>query len=314
MEAKTKKTELALKQASSEVAAFVVDVKKEVAAIVEKFGSIVPMANTISGYEFCQQVRKEVQPIKVALDKARKQLKEPIIKAGKLVDAELNPEILKLEAVYKPFVSAYQNIDNQKKIAEAARQVKMEEAFEKMRLVVLESVGKPSLVIEALIDDFADFDMNPKVFMDRKDEAIGKYHEIMNTLSDSLIKAKEAEAQQEKYEEMLARESEMQKKQEEFERREAAHDKKLQDEADKKERQEQQRLDEIKHKKQDELTRAEIKAELIQESEAKPEIVDQFIEGYLKCLDDNKHLALGMDDFKSRSIAKFRIKINSDQK
>jgi len=314
MEAKTKKTELALKQASSEVAAFVVDVKKEVAAIVEKFGSIVPMANTISGYEFCQQVRKEVQPIKVALDKARKQLKEPIIKAGKLVDAELNPEILKLEAVYKPFVSAYQNIDNQKKIAEAARQVKMEEAFEKMRLVVLESVGKPSLVIEALIDDFADFDMNPKVFMDRKDEAIGKYHEIMNTLSDSLIRAKEAEAQQEKYEEMLARESEMQKKQEEFERREAAHDKKLQDEADKKERQEQQRLDEIKHKKQDELTRAEIKAELIQESEAKPEIVDQFIEGYLKCLDDNKHLALGMDDFKSRSIAKFRIKINSDQK
>ena len=212
MEAKTKKTELALKQASSEVAAFVVDVKKEVAAIVEKFGSIVPMANTISGYEFCQQVRKEVQPIKVALDKARKQLKEPIIKAGKLVDAELNPEILKLEAVYKPFVSAYQNIDNQKKIAEAARQVKMEEAFEKMRLVVLESVGKPSLVIEALIDDFADFDMNPKVFMDRKDEAIGKYHEIMNTLSDSLIRAKEAEAQQEKYEEMLARESEMQKK------------------------------------------------------------------------------------------------------
>ena len=314
MEAKTKKTELALKQASSEVAAFVVDVKKEVAAIVEKFGSIVPMANTISGYEFCQQVRKEVQPIKVALDNARKQLKEPIIKAGKLVDAELNPEILKLEAVYKPFVSAYQNIDNQKKIAEAARQVKMEEAFEKMRLVVLESVGKPSLVIEALIDDFADFDMNPKVFMDRKDEAIGKYHEIMNTLSDSLIRAKEAEAQQEKYEEMLARESEMQKKQEEFERREAAHDKKLQDEADKKERQEQQRLDEIKHKKQDELTRAEIKAELIQESEAKPEIVDQFIEGYLKCLDDNKHLALGMDDFKSRSIAKFRIKINSDQK
>ena len=314
MEAKTKKTELALKQASSEVAAFVVDVKKEVAAIVEKFGSIVPMANTKEGYEFCQQVRKEVQPIKVALDKARKQLKEPIIKAGKLVDAELNPEILKLEAVYKPFVSAYQNIDNQKKIAEAARQVKMEEAFERMRLVVLESVGKPSLVIEALIDDFADFDMNPKVFMDRKDEAIGKYHEIMNTLSDSLIRAKEAEAQQEKYEEMLARESEMQKKQEEFERREAAHDKKLQDEADKKERQEQQRLDEIKYKKQDELTRAEIKAELIQESEAKPEIVDQFIEGYLKCLDDNKHLALGMDDFNSRSIAKFRIKINSDQK
>jgi len=183
-----------------------------------------------------------------------------------------------------------------------------------MRLVVLESVGKPSLVIEALIDDFADFDMNPKVFMDRKDEAIGKYHEIMNTLSDSLIRAKEAEAQQEKYEEMLERESEMQKKQEEFERREAAHDKKLQDEADKKERQEQQRLDEIKYKKQDELTRAEIKAELIQESEAKPEIVDQFIEGYLKCLDDNKHLALGMDDFNSRSIAKFRIKINSDQK
>ena len=314
MEAKTKKTELALKQASSEVAAFVVDVKKEVAAIVEKFGSIVPMANTISGYEFCQQVRKEVQPIKVALDKARKQLKEPIIKAGKLVDAELNPEILKLEAVYKPFVSAYQNIDNQKKIAEAARQVKMEEAFEKMRLVVLESVGKPSLVIEALIDDFADFDMNPKVFMDRKDEAIGKYHEIMNTLSDSLIRAKEAEAQQEKYEEMLARESEMQKKQEEFERREAAHDKKLQDEADKKERQEQQRLDEIKHKKQDELTRAEIKAELIKESEAKPEIADLFVDGYLKCLDDNKHLDLGMDDFKSRSIAKFRIKINSDQK
>jgi hypothetical protein len=186
MIANTDKTEIALKQASTEVSSFVIDVEKEVSAIEAQFKSIVPDASNKDGYDYCKQVRKEVLPIKTGIENARRTLKAPIIKAGKLIDSSLNPLTARLEEVYKPFVDAYQKIDQAKAKAEEERLNKIQCAFDEMSQIALDAMGQSPDVIESIIEDFACFSFDRYIFQERTNEACDKHSSIMEKLSESL--------------------------------------------------------------------------------------------------------------------------------
>lgn len=222
MKANTEKTEIALKKVTAELATLFSTAEKEVAAIEEQYLNIVPTADSKEDYDFCKRVRKEVQPMKVNVERIRKELKAPFIDAGRNIDSHLNPLVKRLEAVYKPFVSAYQEKDNEAKRIEEARQKSVQDAFDNMNQVLVDSIGKSPTVIEAMIDDFADFSVDPKIFQDREQEALNRFHEIMEKLTQSLMAAKQAEKREEEEEAFKAkladlerRENEMKAKQQE---------------------------------------------------------------------------------------------------
>lgn len=193
MQVNTEKTELALKEASSEISIFVTDAETEVQALEEKFSSLVPDASNKEGYQHCKSVRADLLPIKTRLETARKTLKAPILAAGKLIDGSMNPLAERIENLYKPFEHAYREVDNEKKRKEEERQQKVRLAFDRLTDFILTASGSTSTVIETLIDDLADFDLDPKVFMERTDEAAQKHGEVMERLGAMLLQAKDQE-------------------------------------------------------------------------------------------------------------------------
>lgn len=193
MQVNTKKTELALKDASSEVSLFVINAENEVKALEQEYESIVPDASNKDGYKYCKEVRAKLLPIKSSLEGARKTLKAPILSAGKLVDSSLNPLAERVASLYKPFEEAYRQVDNEKKRKEEERQVAIRLAFDRLTDFIVTASGSTSTVIETLIDDLADFDLDPKLFMERTDEAAAKHSEVMEKLGAMLLQAVEQE-------------------------------------------------------------------------------------------------------------------------
>lgn len=260
MEANNEKTMLALKEASTEIQDFVGSVIAEVESIEEKYGSIVPTAETKSDYDFCKQVRKEVQPIKVKMEEARKSLKRPIIDMGKLIDSNLSPLVGRLESVYKPFVDAYQEVDNRAKRLEEERQAKMQEAFDKMNDAAMDAIGQTSDIIESIMEDIGSWDFDPAVFQDRIDEAVKKHSDLMQKLQGMHKAQLAAEDLERRQAEIEAKEKSQREEQERQER--AAREAEIAEQARKEaEERHQQQMKEAAERAEREKAEAEERAE-----------------------------------------------------
>ena len=222
MKANTEKTELALQQASNEVSAFVVDLREEVEAIESQYADIVPVATTKDGYKYCKSVRADLMPIKSGIDKQRKALKQPIIDAGKLIDSSLNPLIERVESVMRPFISAYQEVDNEIKRKEEARKQQIETQFGKLHALAYDAMGQTSTVIETLIEELSEFDFNPDVFQERTNEAVSLQAELMEKLTQMLTSAIASEEQAKQAQEQQRIADEQAKRLAELEAREKA--------------------------------------------------------------------------------------------
>ena len=206
MQVNTEKTELALKTASSEVALFVTNAENEVKALEDEYLTLVPNAKTKEGYAHCKEVRAKLMPIKSNLEGVRKTLKAPVLEMGRLIDSSIKPLGERVESLYKPFESAYRAVDEEKKLREQRRQETIQAGFDKFNDLLVTSAGSTSSVIQASIDELADFDLDPNVFMERTDEAAAKHGEVMEKLGDMLMQAIQNEEMQAKQKEIEARE------------------------------------------------------------------------------------------------------------
>ncbi len=207
MKINTEKTEIALKTASTEVSNFAVNAEAEVKALESKYATVVPIATTKEGYAHCKEVRRELMPIKADLEKARKLLKAPILAAGKLLDSTLNPLGERIETLYKPFENAYREVDTAIERKKQARLDAIANAFKQFDEAIISASGESSTVIQVLIDDMADFDLNPKVFAERTEEAATKHGEVMTKLTSLLQLATNQEEMEAKQAEMAEREA-----------------------------------------------------------------------------------------------------------
>jgi hypothetical protein len=232
-------------------------------------------------------------PVKSGLESARKTLKSPILSAGKLVDGSLNPLGERVANVIKPFVDAYQAVDQEKKIKEEKRQAEIQASFDKMTNVVLTAAGSSSAVIEAMIDDLADFDFNPDVFQERTEEAVKKHFEISEKLSEMLVsqiqfeeRKKEEEEHTQRLAEIEAREKAIKEKEEAEERKAESERRRIEEQRIAKEYAEKARAEaEAKHKiemEQAEMRRVkeqkEYKERAIRQAEAAAEAERKKIE------------------------------------
>ena len=222
MEINTTKTELALKAVSTEIDAFIIDANAEVEALKAEYANLVPVADTANGYYHCKEVRKNLMPIKTKLENARKTLKAPILDAGKLVDSALKPLVEAVESLYKPFEMAYRAVDDEKKNREAKRQERIESGFNKMDQALVSAAGSTSTVIEAMIDEMADFSIDSNVFMEKSDQAAVRYSDVMSKLGEMLLQAHRNEELESKQAEMDKRFADMEKREAELKAKEQA--------------------------------------------------------------------------------------------
>jgi len=262
MKINTEKTEIALKTASTEVSNFAVNAEAEVKALESKYATVVPIATTKEGYAHCKEVRRELMPIKADLEKARKLLKAPILAAGKLLDSTLNPLGERIETLYKPFENAYREVDTAIERKKQARLDAIANAFKQFDEAIISASGESSTVIQVLIDDMADFDLNPKVFAERTEEAATKHGEVMTKLTSLLQLATNQEEMEAKQAEMAEREAKIAEAEAKEQARidKAEQDKKDIEFAEENKRQAEQRQKEMEQAREDARKGAEIKA------------------------------------------------------
>lgn len=72
-------------------------------------------------YEVIAGGVKEIKGLRVAVEKTRKEIKEPFLKGGKIIDAEAKRITLELERVLDPLLDKKRIVDDEKAIAEAKR-------------------------------------------------------------------------------------------------------------------------------------------------------------------------------------------------
>ncbi len=271
-----KKSELALKTASKEVSSMALQMKALVDEKEKEYKGIVPMAETQNDYDFCKKVRADLMPMRSALEAARKTLKAPILEAGKLVDETLKPLAERVRDIYEPFETAYREVDKRKEARKQARLKKISDGFELLNSAITKAIGQSSEVITAIIEDLADFDLDPDVFMEQTDLAAATHSETMEKLSAMLI-------QQLKIEEFDEREKAMIKREAEIKAKEEAEQKRINDEIFAKDLAEKnaQREAELKQAREEaaELARINAKAaheeELRQVSQAQAEAIEK---------------------------------------
>jgi len=207
MKLDTEKTEIALNVATTQISELIVSLESQVAEIEEKHKGVIPDATTKEGYETCKSIRKEVQPTKVALEKARVTLKDPITKAGKFVDQNFNPLIQRTLDVYKPFVDAYQAVDREKQRLEDERLAKVTESLQYISSIGMQCMGQSSIVISETIENFGEYEIDSKVFRDKTDEATQAFHHSMSVMGDMYLQAvrqEEMDAKEEAFNERMA--------------------------------------------------------------------------------------------------------------
>ena len=134
------------------------------------------------------------------------------------VEAEAELIRNRLETANKPLTALIDaHAEEQRKIrdAEKARQDSIQLAFDKMNEAAMSAIGQRAVVIETIIDDLADFDFNPDVFMEQTNKAVTQHAELMQRLSTMLkaqIASEELETRQAEFEEFQRKQKEQEEK------------------------------------------------------------------------------------------------------
>lgn len=180
------------------------EIKKEVAsggiteyseyqAKLAEFKSEVPDASTKSGYDRAKEVKGILTSVRTAIESKRKEFKAPILELGKMIDSEAKRIIEEVKEIETPFHEAYKAIDDEKKRIK----LEIENRFIHIKDMPTRAIESDSSeVIEAMINELADYDVSKETFGRREDEASALVAQTLERLSE--LHAKQVETEQER--------------------------------------------------------------------------------------------------------------------
>lgn len=187
-----------------------------IAELKSTYGTEVPDASTKDGYDRAKQIAGEMTTLRTSLEKKRKEYKAPVLAFGKMIDSEAKRITAEIVEIEEPFKSAYREIDEEKKRIK----LEIEERIIYIKDMPTRAIeSESSEVIEAMINELAEYDVSKETFGRRVDEASALVATTLNRLSE--LHAKQIEAEQEQIR-IEAERVELEKLRREAEEREAA--------------------------------------------------------------------------------------------
>jgi len=154
--------------------------------------SIVPDANTKEGYEQIKAGLKEVVSYRTSLEKKRKEIKQPYLDAGKLIDSEAKRITAQLLQLENPMKEAKQAVDDREKREKEALQAATRAKIDSMSSALSRAFGASSSEISALIDEVFSVDAT-EGFYDLTREAIDTRNDVLEKLNSMYSQAAELE-------------------------------------------------------------------------------------------------------------------------
>lgn len=108
----------------------VVEYSETLSALVDlekTYGTEVPNIENKEGYERAKAVSSECRSLRLALEGKRKEIKDPYLNMGRMIDSHAKDIKSRLQAIEGPFTEAYQAVDKRKKAELQARKDKISE-------------------------------------------------------------------------------------------------------------------------------------------------------------------------------------------
>lgn len=172
------------------------------ALLREKYGTV-PDVKTTTGYELCATGLKKIVKYRTTLEKTRKEIKDPYLKAGQIIDAEakrITGELLKLEG---PLADAKKEVDDHEKRMKEERIAKLRAKINDMTSYVERARNQPSDKVAQMIETVDAIDTQGE-FYDLREEALNAQQTTLEKLGDiysDRIQFEQAEAARKEAEE-----------------------------------------------------------------------------------------------------------------
>ncbi len=165
------------------------------AELEEKYESkSLPDAATKDGYKFIADGVRIVSKYRTSLEKKRKEIKQPYLDAGKIIDSEAKRITARLIALEVPMKEAKAEIDKAEERAKQERIKKQEQGILAIRKIVEECRGNTAEEIEAAIEEVTANDCS--TFYDLKKEALEARNWTLAELGQLLTDAIQREEMQ----------------------------------------------------------------------------------------------------------------------
>ena len=188
----------------------------EVAALEKEYKDVVADASGKEAYKSCKATSNKLSKIATQLEKARKEIKAPVLKAGQLIDEGINPLTERMKALAAPFKEAVKEVDDRIKKQEAERQAKVDQVFASFSQAVINAAGKSSAEIEEIVDELAATSIDSATFGKQTDSAVKTLNETIQSLSVMAVSQQQAEEYAQKEAEFAKREAELKEKERQY--------------------------------------------------------------------------------------------------
>lgn len=147
----------------------------------EKWGTV-PDMETKEGYEEGKEGIKTISKYRTGLEKKRKEIKAPYLKAGQIIDEEAKRITAELEALETPLKEAKQKVDEREAREKAERIARLQAKVDAILAYTEAAKGKTSEEIAALIAEVDAIDPLAD-FYDLTQEALAARHDTLSALS-----------------------------------------------------------------------------------------------------------------------------------
>lgn len=151
------------------------------AALRDKYAEL-PSTETEGGYEFVKAGVKEITTYRTTLDAKRKEIKQPYLDAGRVIDSEAKRITAELVKIEEPLKAAKKEADEREKRKKEERIARLQKKVDTIAAHVQTAKGKSSAEIAAIIEQVDRIQIED--FYDLTEQATKVKNDTLDTLAE----------------------------------------------------------------------------------------------------------------------------------
>lgn len=165
--------------------------KAGLAELNKRFKDFPEPALSKDNYDFVKDGIRELTTLRTTVEKKRKELKQPFIDAGRIIDAEAKEIIESIKELEDPMKEAKKEVDEKEKREKEERIARLQARIDEMKHLERDARGQTSEGIISIIDQIEM--VEPADFYDLREEAMKVRNEVLDNLGAALSERLEYE-------------------------------------------------------------------------------------------------------------------------
>ena len=161
------------------------------AELRKRFSKFPDPSESEENYEFVKKGVRELTGLRTSIEKKRKELKQPFIDAGRIIDSHAKVIISELQSLEEPMKEAKKEVDEKAKREKEQRIARLQKKIDDIKWLERDARGKASPYIIELIEQVEN--VEPADFYELREEAMKVRNDVLDNLGAALSERLEYE-------------------------------------------------------------------------------------------------------------------------